>query len=45
MSVEGRHAAWIRSIVGDVPATEATDPAVKEDETRAQLTDFGWKAG
>jgi len=45
VSVEGRHAAWIRSIVGDVPATEATDPSVKEDETRAQLTDFGWKAG
>ena len=45
VSVEGRHAAWIRSIVGDVPATEATDPAVKEDETRAQLSDFGWKAG
>jgi rubrerythrin len=44
VSVEGRHAAWIRSIVGDVPATEATDPSVKEDQTRAQLTDFGWKA-
>ena len=27
VSVEGRHAAWIRSIVGDVPATEATDPS------------------
>ena len=35
VSVEGRHAAWIRSIVGDVPATEATDPAIKEAETRA----------
>jgi hypothetical protein len=45
VSVEGRHAAWIRSIVGDVPATEATDPSVEEDQTRAQLTDFGWKAG
>ena len=45
VSVEGRHAAWIRSLVGDVPATEATDPSVTEDETRAQLTDFGWKAG
>lgn len=45
VSVEGRHAAWIRSIVGDVPATEAVDPSVKEDQTRAQLTDFGWKAG
>ncbi len=45
VSVEGRHAAWIRSIVGDVPATAATDPGVKEDETRQKLTDFGWKAG
>jgi rubrerythrin len=44
VSVEGRHAAWIRSIVGDVPATDATDPSVEEDQTRAQLTDFGWKA-
>jgi rubrerythrin len=41
VSVEGRHAAWIRSIVGDVPATDATDPSVEEDQTRAQLTDFG----
>jgi rubrerythrin len=43
VSVEGRHAAWIRSLVGRVPATEPTDPAVKEDETRAQLRDFGVK--
>ena len=45
VSVEGRHAAWIRSIIGEVPAVEATDPAIKEAETRARLTDFGWKAG
>jgi hypothetical protein len=45
VSVEGRHAAWIRSIVGEVPAADATDAAVKEDETRAQLRDFGVKAG
>jgi rubrerythrin len=45
VSVEGRHAAWIRSIVGDVPATEATDPALNEHETRSRLSDFGWKAG
>lgn len=43
VSVEGRHAAWIRSIVGDVPATEATDPALTEHETRSRLSDFGWK--
>ena len=45
VSVEARHAAWIRSIVGDVPAADATDASVTEAETRAQLTDFGWKAG
>ena len=44
VSVEARHAAWIRSIAGDVPATDATDPAAKEAETRARLSDFGWKA-
>jgi len=45
VSVEGRHAAWIRSIVGEVPAAEPTDTAVTEDETRARLRDFGVKAG
>lgn len=45
VSVEGRHAAWIRSIVGEVPATEATDPVLNERETRSRLSDFGWKAG
>jgi hypothetical protein len=45
VSVEGRHAAWIRSIVGDVPATRPTDPAMSEQETRSRLSDFGWKAG
>ena len=44
VSVEARHAAWIRSIAGDVPSTQATDPGVKEAETRARLSDFGWKA-
>jgi Ferritin-like domain len=45
VSVEARHAAWIRSIVGTVPSTETSDPALKEDATRARLTAFGWKAG
>jgi rubrerythrin len=44
VSVEARHAAWIRSIAGDVPATDATDPSAKEAETRSRLSDFGWKA-
>ena len=45
VSVEARHAAWIRSIVGEVPATDATDPAIKEAETRSRLSELGWKAG
>jgi rubrerythrin len=44
VSVEARHAAWIRSIVGDVPATEAVDPAIKEAETRSRLKALGWRA-
>ena len=44
VSVEARHAAWIRSIVGEVPATQATDPAVTEAQTRSRLSDLGWKA-
>jgi len=45
VSVEGRHAAWIRSLVGDVPSTKATDPSVDEAETRAQLLGLGLKEG
>jgi hypothetical protein len=45
VSVEARHAAWIRSIVGEVPATDATDAASKEAETRSRLSELGSKAG
>ena len=31
--------------IGDVPAVEATDPAIKEAETRARLTDFAGRRG
>jgi hypothetical protein len=41
VSVEGRHAAWIRSIIGDVPATQPTDPLATEAQTRARLREFG----
>ena len=44
VSVEGRHAAWIRSIVGEVPATEPTDPLATEQQTRAKLREFGVEA-
>jgi hypothetical protein len=45
VSVEARHAAWIRSILGEVPATEPTDAPASEDETRARLRDFGVDVG
>jgi hypothetical protein len=43
--VEARHAAWIRSILGAVPATQPTDAPASEDETRARLRDFGVDVG
>jgi hypothetical protein len=45
VSVEARHAAWIRSILGRVPAEETTDTGISEAETRAQLRDFGVQEG
>jgi rubrerythrin len=45
VSVEARHAAWIRSILGEVPAAEPTDAPASEDETRARLRDFGVDVG
>jgi rubrerythrin len=45
VSVEARHAAWIRSILGEVPATQPTDAPASEDETRARLRDFGVDVG
>jgi rubrerythrin len=45
VSVEARHAAWIRSIVGEVPATQPTDAPATEAETRARLRDFGVDVG
>ena len=45
VSVEARHAAWIRSIVGEVPATKPTDAPASEEETRARLRDFGVDVG
>jgi rubrerythrin len=41
VSVEARHAAWIRSIVGDLPAPEATDDTASPDEVRAGLSRLG----
>ncbi len=43
VSVEARHAAWIRSIVGDPPAPDATDKPMSADEVRSGLEELGLK--
>jgi hypothetical protein len=45
VSVEARHAAWIRSIAGEVPATLPTDAPATEEQTLAQLRSFGVESG
>jgi hypothetical protein len=37
VSVEARHAAWIRDIAGKPPAAEPTDPAISERQVRAAI--------
>jgi hypothetical protein len=41
VSVEARHAAWIRDIVGDVPAPRTIDLSLSLDEGRQALSDAG----
>ncbi len=41
VSVEARHAAWVRSIVGEPPAPDATDKALGAAEVRAGLERIG----
>ncbi len=41
VSVEARHAAWIRSIVGEPPAPDATDTPKSADEVLDGLTALG----
>jgi rubrerythrin len=41
VSVEARHAAWIRSIVGQLPAANATDKALSADEVLDGLSRLG----
>lgn len=41
VSVEARHAAWIRSIVGDPPAPDATDKPRSADEVLDGLEQIG----
>lgn len=42
VSVEARHAAWIRDIAGRPPAAEPTDPAMSERQVRAALKKTGF---
>jgi hypothetical protein len=41
VSVEARHAAWIRDLLGLNPAPEAADPAKTADQVRASLEGVG----
>lgn len=41
VSVEARHAAWVRSIDGRDPAPDATDTPRSEDEVREALREIG----
>lgn len=43
VSVEARHAAWIRSISGDSPAPDATDKPMSAGEVLDALSGFGVK--
>ena len=41
-SVEARHSAWIRDIVGRHPAPHAADPAMTEEEVSAAIRETGY---
>jgi rubrerythrin len=41
VSVEARHAAWVRSIAGEPPAPDATDKPLAADEVRQGLERIG----
>ena len=43
VSVEARHAAWIRSIMGELPAPDATDRPRSADEVLQELEQIGLK--
>ncbi len=42
VSVEARHAAWIRAIAGKPPAADATDPSLTQAEVQAALQKTGF---
>jgi rubrerythrin len=42
VSVEARHAAWIRAIAGKPPAVDATDPIPTEQQVRTAIAKLGF---
>ena len=42
VSVEARHAAWIRAIAGKPPAADATDPSLTQAQVQAALKKTGF---
>jgi len=42
VSVEARHAAWVRDIVGEIPAPNVVDPLQSMEEITAAVTDTGF---
>jgi hypothetical protein len=45
VSVEARHAAWIRDLLGDLPAPEAANPADSAAKVAAAVTRTGFVKG
>jgi rubrerythrin len=42
VSVEARHAAWIRDVAGDNPAPDAAEPSLSTDQVEQQLRATGF---
>ena len=42
VSVEARHAAWVRDLAGEPPAPRASDAVLSAEETQARLREAGY---
>jgi Ferritin-like domain len=45
VSVEARHAAWIRDLLGELPAPSASNPAQTAAQVRAAIRRTGFAKG
>jgi Ferritin-like domain len=45
VSVDARHAAWIRSIIGETPAEEPTDVPLTRRQVEVRIRDLGFLEG